>query len=646
MSEIFGFVNINGESANIDKLMRMHAALDKFPSDSRRTQVVGNAAMGFHQLCITPESRFENLPFHEKERGALFTAEARLDNRDELCDTFGIPYSERRHLPDTELVYRAWMKWGGNCPEHLFGDWSFAFWDGSTGQLTVARDHIGNTGLYYYYKAPLFVFASSMETLLAHPDVHKEMDETQFAYFLVTHTRGDLKDTLWKNVAKLLPAHVLTVDSKNLKLKRFWRFEEIFENKQSSGDDCLATFVSLLERAVAVRLRSSKPVSSTLSSGLDSTSITALAAGQALKHGEKIFAYTYKPLMHPNLASFGEMPDEWDLAHLVAKKYENIDHWPVAAESVSPLAAIRRSFQILRTLPHASANIYWLNAMLDHMGENGSNVLLTGQMGNGVISWNGGNNRIIWLLLQGRWDEGMNALMQWKKAHNKSLLTAVKIHLMAPVLKRIIKRKNRNADFFQPMFTKYSVISNDFAGRTGVYNFQPKGLQRIINTKIQAPHEERTRIISLNSASMGFWHVMGSSFGVDVRDPTVDVRLLEYCLGVPDEECVYGGGQRMMVRRAMEGIVPDEVRWNKIRGNQAADIGLRLFAHAVEVERELREIENSKLMNRYINVSAMRKAWENFKMNQNSQNSFWLATVFLRGYAASVFLRYCFPQDS
>ncbi|MFA6010629.1 MAG: asparagine synthase-related protein [Desulfobacteraceae bacterium] len=647
MSEIFGFVNINAESANIEKLLKMQAVLDKFPSDSRKVLVDRNSAMGFHQLCITAESRFENIPLHEKESGSQFTAEARLDNRDELCDMFGIPISERHFMPDTELVYRAWKKWEENCPEKLFGDWSFAFWNGRTGKLTVARDHIGNTGLFYYYKAPLFVFASSLGAVLAHPDVRNEMDEKQLACFMVNDTRGDLKNTLWKNVSKLLPSQVISVDSDGLKLKRFWNFEEVQANKQVESSQCLETFLSLFERAVAGRRRSLRTVSSTLSAGLDSTAVTALAAEQAYLQGGKILAFTYKPLNHPNLTSFGKMPDEWNLAHTVARKYVNIEHRPISGEQVSPLDAIRRSIHLFKSPPHALANMFWINDMMDVIRKNNSDVLLTGQMGNAVISWNGGSNRIVGLFIQGKWDQGMDALIQWKKAQNQSLLTAVKTHLLAPFLKRMIKRKNTNPGFFRPMISRYSVISKDLSERTGLFPSHPTGLQRMFSTEIITPREERIRSIRLNSAYVGpFWHGMGTAYGIEVRDPTVDVRLLEFCLGVPDDECVYGGGQRMLVRRAMKGIVPDEVRWNRIRGNQAADIGLRLLVHAEEVERELMEIENSKLMQAYINVSAMRTVWGNFKSSQNPQNLFWLSRLFLRGYAASVFLRCYFPMDS
>lgn len=647
MSEIFGFVNLNGEKACIEKLLKMQSALGKFSADGRKIKMSQSAAMGFHQICITPESRFEDLPIYEKNNEILFTATARLDNRDELCSIFGISYEERIYVSDAELVYRAWQKWEECCVRQLFGEWSVALWNEKTGQLSVARDHLGNTGLYYYYKAPYFVFASNVEAVLSHPDVTKELDETRFAHFLITHFEHDCKNTLWKNIATLLPAHFLTVNSHNLTLKKYWNLEDITVKSFSSDSDYLDTFLELFRRAVSVRLRSVKPVASTLSSGLDSASVTALAAEQLQKQGKRLSAFTSRPSFHQARSIFRGQTDEWCLAHLVAEQYENIDHYPIVAKSVSPLGAIRRSFQISKSLPHALANMFWINAILDAVKEHGAGVLLTGQMGNSTISWNGGSQRILWLFSQGRWSEGKRALIEWKKARGKSLLMALMYHLIGPITLPLRRKLRKSSGLFLPKYSKYSIISPDFANQAGVCSFSRAGFKKYFRLKALHPNEERHFIINKNTPESGpFWQGCSSFFGVEVRDPTLDVRLLEFCLGIPNEEYAYKGGDRMLIRRAMSGIIPDKVRWNPIRGMQAVDIGFRLLEHGREVESELREIENSKMIKNYLCVSTMREVWENFKANQTPQNSFWLATLFLRGFSAGVFLRFHFPRNS
>jgi len=71
------------------------------------------------------------------------------------------------------LAWLAWEEWGDRAPEHLLGDWAFAAWDGRRRQLLLARDPLGNTGLYYFSQPPLFAFCSDPEGLLALPVVER-----------------------------------------------------------------------------------------------------------------------------------------------------------------------------------------------------------------------------------------------------------------------------------------------------------------------------------------------------------------------------------------------------------------------------------------------------------------------------------------
>ncbi|MBF0406667.1 MAG: hypothetical protein HQM10_04890 [Candidatus Riflebacteria bacterium] len=645
MSEIFGFVNLNGEKAGIEKLSKMQNALRKFPSDSSNIKIFESSGMGFHQICVTPESKFEKQPLFDENGYSLFTATARLDNRDELCDTFGIADTEKHSVSDPELIFKAWQFWEKESPQRLFGDWSFSIWNERKKELFVARDHLGNTGLYYFFSHALLVFASNMEAVLAHPDVNNELDELQFGYFLVTHTRGDLKKTLWRNVFSLLPGHCLTVNSQNLNIMRFWNPEDIIEDSFYSTHDYLEVFLELFRRAVSVRLRSIESVATTLSAGLDSSSVTALAAEQLDLNHENLAAFTSIPIRSPDLLFSEGIADEFHLAHLVAEKYPNIIHYPVCARLFSPIAEIRRSIQILRTIPHALSNLYWINALLMDARNHGCKALLTGQMGNSVVSWDGGTNRILLLFSKGMWQEGKRALIDWKAAQGKTLFEAIKSNLIRPILSPFLNKLKKNSDYFIPRFSKYSVISPYLANKTGICDLAQARWKNCFKLQRLSPDKERQRIIELNSSITGpFWHASGSFFGIEVRDPTVDLRLLEFCLRIPNNEYNHNGNTRAVIRRAMNGIIPDEVRLNQIRGKQSADFGLRMLNDADEVEKELKEMENSKLVKQYIEVSTMREIWESYKYSQTSGNSFRLASYFLRGIAGNIFLKYHFPE--
>ena len=283
MSGIFGFINLAG-IASRESLAAMAERMARWGPDGVGCAFSDGAAFGHALLVVTHESRFEKMPHHDEKEGILFTAAARLDNRDELCETFGIPPPERPAAADGQLVLQAYRRWGAQCCRHLFGDWSFAAWNAREQRLFLARDHLGNTGLFYYFRPPLIVFASDPGAILAHPEVPCEIDELRLARNLGL----DIPDvgpsrTYWKDVSLIPAAHTATLTAKGAKVGSYWRLEEAPRVSLSSQEDCLEGFLEQFRRAVRVRLNSVRPVGSQLSAGLDSGAVTALAARELQK---------------------------------------------------------------------------------------------------------------------------------------------------------------------------------------------------------------------------------------------------------------------------------------------------------------------------------------------------------------------------
>lgn len=134
-----------------------------------------------------------------------------------------------------------------------------------------------------------------------------------------------------------------------------------------------------------------------------------------------------------------------------------------------------------------------------------------------------------------------------------------------------------------------------------------------------------------------FWHSFGTYYNMEQRDPTADVRLLEYCMGIPVEQDTYEGGQRMLIRRAMSGILPETVRWNTIRGKQAADVTYRVMEQRADVERQLTGFQLTGEVTRYIDVAAMKLAWESLSSSLASATPS-LIYAFLRAFNTAYFL--------
>ena len=161
MSGLFGCLYLDGRPMASGLLETMRRAMVSWGPGGLFGACSNSAAMGFANLPLLPEALGVAMPCCDELSDTLFTASARLDNREELCERFGLSPAGRLQVADERLVMLAWEAWGEGAPEHLDGDWAFAAWDGQRRRLFLARDPLGNTGLYYLSQPPFFAFCSA-----------------------------------------------------------------------------------------------------------------------------------------------------------------------------------------------------------------------------------------------------------------------------------------------------------------------------------------------------------------------------------------------------------------------------------------------------------------------------------------------------
>ncbi len=640
MSAIFGLVYLDGRPVQPDRIDAMQRAMAGWGHDGMEVRVEGCAMLGYAHLCTTPEGRRERMPYSNPESRIFMVAAARLDNRDELCDLFHIPTPLRRTLPDGRLVSLAFERFSEDAPKHLFGDWSFAAWDGKRRRLFAARDHLGNTGVFYCRKPPVFAFASTPKAILALPEFRGTLDEGHLARYLAVLPGNEDRwsHTFWNDVRLLLPAHSLSLTPRTIHLSKYWSLDEVPQIRLSSDEEYLEGFLDHFRRAVRVRLNSNGPVASQLSAGLDSGSVTALAAEALRGTGRTLTSFTSVPFYPAGHLVPGALADEWAIAQTVAAKYHNIEHIPIRAEGVSPLAVIRDSLRIFGCPLHAAGNMYWIHATHQEAQNRGIKVLLTGQLGNGGISWTGGSNRIYFNLLQGRFGEGIQALRAYKAKQGLSWYRTVRRHLLGPMLGPLWHSGRRLLRPTEPPWGAYSAVSPDFARRMALRESIRDEFHGLTVVSPRSPEWERRRTIEVNAPGAYIDHHLGAAFRMDIRDPTADAWLLTFCFGIPEEQYVRDGGERMVARRATAGILPDEVRGNAVRGKQAADVGLRLLDHRDEMEEELRSLASHGTVISYIDVIAMQKAWQSLLRSVTPETNRRAASLLLRGVMAGRFI--------
>ena len=130
MSAIVGLYNTDGKPVDRGDVSRMLDSLAHRGSDGAGLWSDGSIGLGHRMLWTTPESLHEKLPLLNQSGDLVITADARIDNREELIAALGLNGNRRGSITDSQLILAAYEKWGEMCPEKLLGDFAFAIWDG------------------------------------------------------------------------------------------------------------------------------------------------------------------------------------------------------------------------------------------------------------------------------------------------------------------------------------------------------------------------------------------------------------------------------------------------------------------------------------------------------------------------------------
>jgi asparagine synthase (glutamine-hydrolysing) len=623
MSGIYGLINLDGAPVSDDSLAAMRSAMHEWGTDGGTEWRDASAGLGSLIRFNTPEAIYEQLPLLSS-RGFTLTAAARLDNREELFADLRTSPAEWPNTPDGRLVLRAYETWGEEAPHHLLGDWSFAAWHPRDKKLFLARDHFGNTGLYYFQDARRFMFASSRKALHALA-IPRRLNEWFLACGLVSWSAHDGPQTIELDLHRLPPAHTLRLQDGATSIQQFWRLEDTPELPLRSSQEYAEGLLAVYDRAVRDRLRSYRGIGLFLSGGLDSGSTAVLAARALREQGARLTAYTSAPAYDVgHMSERQAIGDEVPLARSVAASAGNIDLYEIRSWEVTPIEGIRHNLEIHAEPGHAAANGFWIHEVLAAAQDQCLGTMLTGQGGNATISWNGRNRgRTLNTLLRAR---------LWSRA--AQLL--VYPHVPVPLIRRLrLVLHSGELDW------SHTSIHPEFARRIGLSQAYVR--QSGDATKREdwyPPLQERYAIIRPGASFVGsIWAENGAAHSLDIRDATFDKRVLEFVIAVPDREYVGPEGyNRWLIRLTMQGLLPDDVRLNRRHGFQAADLCHRLIASKPEVEQTLSEIGASSLAQQYLNLERMRQVWALMQRHVDYESTHQTLTILARGIMAGLFL--------
>ena len=629
MSAILGIINLNGKNVEGQELELMKIPIAKWGPEASGNWIKRNIGLGQLLSYNTPESRYEKLPFTDVSDRYVMVSRARIDNREELQRVFNVLENEIASTPDSFFILESFKKWGKNCVDHLLGDWAFAIWDQLKRELFLARDHHGNTGLFYYKTSNVFIFSSSLGSLLEHKTVPVEINELFVTKILVSWAPLG-HETAYNNIFRLPPAHYLLISEETFKVKKYWKLEDTPDLHLSNPSEYYEKFLEVFSKAVKVRLRSDKPVCSTLSGGLDSGAVSALAAIELKRQDQRLKCYCSVPLYDISQLDLGprRFGDEGILAGETAHFSGNIDLEKITAADISISDSIRLLLAKQMEPTHAAGNNYWIVSILKQAQASGYGTLLTGQGGNAIISWVGLPTPV-----------GFETIFR-KYINNEISFNIALRQFIRHLLPEPFVSFYRKLQYEQDSWENYSAINLEYAHKIKLDGLMANGGH---DSHFRLPKESRQArfaIIKPGISHVGSrWQCYGSDYGIEVRDPTYDKNVMELCISIPDKYYRNGDLDRYLLRKSLENTLPRSVLYNRKRGLQAVDLISRIRDNYDGFEGIIKQACQSEKVNSILNINKMRRILIDTQTSINQSILDETVSILTRGAAIALFIQ-------
>lgn len=613
MSAIAGFWHLDGRPAQHAELQRVLHRLSHRGPDGQGAWRRGEIALGHRLLHTTPESLREDQPLVARDGSLVLTADARIDNRDELRAVLPGPDPPPRDAADSALILAAYRAWGVRCVDHLAGDFAFALWDDTRSHLFCARDHFGVKPLFYHHRqGRLFAFATEIKGLLALPDVPRRLNETRVADYL-QWSFDDQEITFYSGILRLPPAHTLLVNPDGLTLQRYWCLDPEREVRLGSDREYADAFRDVFTEAVRCRLRSAFPVGSSLSGGLDSSSIACTARDVLRPQGDR-------PL-HTFSLVFDDLPecDESPFIDAVLDEGGLVPH-RIRGDRLSPLEEMHRYLECEDQASWVfNMCLHW--ALHRSAAAHGVRVFLDGLGGDEVVCH--GIGRLPDLVRSGRLLELAVSVVRLGRHFRQSPLRILRRQAIRPLLPDAVlrlwaARRGRPAPEASPV---RPLVARALARRVRL----EERLRSLENARPLAALSLRgAHFLALQAGitSAGFESIdpVAAAFSIEPRYPFYDRRLAEFCLALPGEQKLRRGWTRYVLRQAMAGTLPERVR----RRGGKTSLSAQFEEGFLAFERERIEsvaLGGSQVIAPYVDVEVLRELYQAYSTGGSRQNA-------------------------
>jgi len=608
VSGIYGLVRYHGAPVDREAQAPMAAAMSFYGPDGHGQWCGDSAALGHLMLHTTPESLHERLPANiQVAPHLMITADARIDNRDELFDALGVPGPERRETPDSSLILLAYERWGADCVKRFLGDFAFAIWDTLARKLFCARDPFGCRPLVYHHGGKRLIFASDIRAVLAGLESPKLNDPLLAAYLRMNTCFAEKRLTFFREIVKLQPGHTLTLTAGGLEISRYWSPEEAPEVRLATAAEYAEQLGILFRQSVECRLRSAFPIGSHLSGGMDSSAVTVAAARILRERGRELAVFSWSP--PPGSGARPHPEGEYARIDAVCRQ-ERLSCEYIAATKASLIETFGRDITVEPMVMMAREGNVQARAQTRQV-----RVMLSGWGGDEAVTCRATTSPAEF----GRWADFRNAIgsrvgaptigmadrepSPWLKARRLRIILRdlVAVRLPDSLYRRVV------ADPF--MMLGNSCIRPAFAS---LYRREVNELQIPALRHLPGVRESICRLLEIGNVPlrMDHWAASGARRGLVYRYPMLDKRLVEFALGIPPSPFRDRDQRRSLFRQAVGELLPTCVDWREAKREDATQMAMTgefIRAHSEWADHLASDMVVSPA-NRFVDPDKVRRA--------------------------------------
>lgn len=530
MCGIFGIYSLTGkiklEKEKVDEAINV---LHHRGPDFQQTMLYNEDTIALAHARLSVINLFESViqPMHVGKYSVIFDGEIYnyIELREELSTAGYIFHTNS----DTEVLVNAFDYWNENCVNKFNGMWAFSILDIENRKLFCSRDRYGIKPFNYYCDNDKFIFSSEIKAILQYDSILKRPNYNSISLFAREGICGEIEETWFENVKRLMPGHNLIINNGEIEIKQYYQFPT--KIKDIGFEEAKKEFYNIFIDSVRLRMRSDVPVGTTLSGGLDSSSI--VSALRTFYDGEH----------NTFTAHFPDFKDDELNSAMRINDFLNLKGNPIEIDFEDNYIKILRDIVYHLESGHLSPSVFPLWKIYEKSRKEVT-VILEGQGADEALGGYISSVAGIFFIEQIKELKFRNLFKQFKLIKNNygiknTLVLTTRIYSSSKI-RAFLRRYILNTE-------------NVFTGHL-------KGYQYPISSKNTSPSLLTRHLIKSHQTTLvnllHYGDALSMAHGLESRLPFMDFRLVEFAFTLPSEYLINDGKGKYILREALKDILP------------------------------------------------------------------------------------------